>query len=499
MEVPLTPLDFLARARSLFPDRVGVVDGDRRFTYAAFGERCDRLAHALRRDLGVAPGDRVAWLGGNTHELLEAYYGVLLAGAVLVPLNIRLAPAELAALLADCTPRVLFRHPDQDDPGVDLAQIVLGPEHEALLAAQPARSPAPPVVDERSPAEIFYTSGTTGTPKGAVLTHRNLYLHAVHSALTNGITGDDVVLHTIPLFHVNGWGTPHYVTGLGGVHVLLPRFDAGEVLRLVDDEAVTRLFLVPAMATALLEHPDLDARPHPSLRQISVGGAPLGRELLGELETRLGCPCICGYGMTESSPTLTRALDKPGEAPDPERRATTGLPILGVELSVVDGEGAEVAHDGVARGEVRARSNHIMAEYWNAPAASAEILRDGWLHTGDVATVDPDGYLTIVDRSKDIIISGGENISSVEVEKALTAHPAVLEAAVVGAPDERWGEVPRAFVVLRAGRSATADELRAHVRGRLAHFKAPRDVVVVVDLPKSGTGKVRKDELRRSP
>src|SRR5690606_14445707 len=203
MELPLTPLDFLGRARTLFPDRVGVVQGDRRFTYAAMAERCDRLAHALRRDLGVAPGDRVAWLGGNTHELLEAYFGVLLAGGVLVPLNLRLAPAELAGLLDDCSPRVLFRHPDQPDPAHVTPQVLLGEEHEALLAAQPAGPPEAPVVDERSPAEIFYTSGTTGLPKGAVLTHRSLYLHAVHSALTNGITGDDVVLHTIPLFHVN--------------------------------------------------------------------------------------------------------------------------------------------------------------------------------------------------------------------------------------------------------------------------------------------------------
>ena len=499
MELPLTPLDFLARARTLFPDRVGVVQGDRRFTYSAMAERCDRLAHALRQDLGVEPGDRVAWLGGNTHELLEAYFGVLLAGGVLVPLNLRLAPAELAGLLDDCSPTVLFRHPDQPDPGHVTPQVLLGEDHEALLAAQPAGPPAAPVVDERSPAEIFYTSGTTGLPKGAVLTHRSLYLHAVHSALTNGITGDDVVLHTIPLFHVNGWGTPHYVTALGGVHVMLPRFDPGEVLRLIADEGVTRLFLVPAMATALLDDPDLGSRDYPSLRQISVGGAPLGRELLGELEARLGCPCICGYGMTESSPTLTRALDKPGAPPDPAKRATTGLPILGVELSVVDGEGREVPHDGVARGEVRARSNHVMDRYWNAPDATAEVLRDGWLHTGDVATVDPDGYLTIVDRAKDVIISGGENISSVEVEKALTAHPAVLEAAVVGVPDDRWGEVPAGFVVLRTGQEAAPEALIAFVRERLAHFKAPREVTIVDDLPKSGTGKVVKAALRRSP
>ena len=277
MELPLTPLDFLARARRLFPDRVGVVDGPVRRTYGEYAERCDRLAWVLRDQLGVAPGDRVAWLCGNTAELLEAYYGVLLAGAVLLPLNIRLAPVELRAVLADAGASVLFRHPDQPDIGAELPTVVLGDEHEAGLAAAPAVAFPVPDVDESAPAELFYTSGTTGEPKGVVLTHRNLYLHAVHSALTNGLSGSDVVLHTIPLFHVNGWGTPHYVTGLGGVHVLLPRFDPAEVARLVEAEGVTRLFLVPTMARSLLDEPTLGQRDLSSLRQVSIGGARPGR------------------------------------------------------------------------------------------------------------------------------------------------------------------------------------------------------------------------------
>jgi fatty-acyl-CoA synthase len=496
MEVALTPLAFLDRARDLFPSRVGVVDGALRLDYAAFAARVDRLAHALIAELGVAPGDRVAWLCGNTHELLEAYFGVLRAGAVLVPLNIRLARAELEAIVADCTPAVVVRHPDEHDLDVPPPVVTLGPAYEALLARQPSGPPPARQIDERAPAEIFYTSGTTGLPKGAVLTHRNLYLHAVHSALTNGIDGTDVILHTIPLFHVNGWGTPHYVTALGGVHVMLPRFDAGEVLRLVDAERVTRLFLVPTMASRLLDHPDLDRRDLSSLRQISVGGAPTPPTTLAELEDRLGCPCICGYGMTEASPTITRSLDKPGEPPRRARRATTGLPIVGVEVSVVDGEGAEVPRDGATPGEIRTRSNHVMAGYWNDPEATAAVIRDGWLHTGDVAVVDPDGYLTIIDRTKDVIVSGGENVSSVEVEKALAAHPAVSEAAVIGMADPEWGEVPEAFVTLRPGAVADPDDLITWARGRLAAFKAPRRVSVVADLPRSGTGKIRKAELR---
>jgi len=498
LNVPLTTLDFLQRARRLFPDRVGVIDGDLRFTYAEFAQRCDRLAWTLSRDIGVQPGDRVAWLCGNTHELLEAYFGVLLAGAVLLPLNIRLASAETRFVLDDSDAVVLFRHPDQPDPGHPVRQVVLGDEYEAILAAQPPEPFPVPEVDEDAPAELFYTSGSTGSPKGALLSHRGLYLHAVHNALTGGLSGDDVVIHTIPLFHVNGWGSPHYVTGLGGVHVLLPRFDAGEVLRLIEAEGVTRLFVVPTMARAILDHPSLDQRDVSSLRQVSIGGAPAGPELVAEVEQRLGCECICGYGMTESSPTLTRSLDKPGEQKSLRRRTTTGLPILGVDVRVFDDDDNEVPWDGTTIGEIVARSNHVMIGYLNRPEETEEALRGGWLRTGDLAVVDEDGYLTIVDRKKDVIVSGGENIASVEVEKAIAAHPAVAEVAVIGVPDDRWGEVPRAFVSLKPDVSSPPSErdIIDWVRARLAHFKAPKSVVFLDALPQGGTGKIQKTQLR---
>ena len=496
MELPLTPLDLLARARRLFPDREGVIEGDRRWTYGAFAERCDRLGNLLRLDLGVRPGDVVAWLCGNTHELLEAYYGVLLAGGVLLPLNVRLAPAEMRGILDDSEAVVLFRHPDQPDPQHAVPVVVLGDDYEDRLAAQPATIAEPVVVDESAAAELFYTSGSTGSPKGALLSHRGLYLHAIHSALTMNVSGDDVLLHTIPLFHVNGWGTPHYATGLGAVQVLLPRFEAGEVLRLVEEHGVTRLFLVPAMARLLLDHPSIGERRLSSVRQISVGGAPSSPALLAELEEAFGCPCICGYGMTESGPTLTRSLPKPGVEPTVEQRATTGLPILGVDARVLDADDVEVPWDGATIGEICARSNHVMIGYLGQPEASQEALRGGWLRTGDLAVVDPAGYLTIVDRAKDLIVSGGENIASVEVEHALTAHPAVREAAVLGVPDERWGEVPHAFVSLVAGAVADEAELIEWVRGRLARFKVPKAVVILDDLPKGGTGKISKQALR---
>jgi fatty-acyl-CoA synthase len=501
MIVPLTPLDFLERARRLFGELEAVVDGERQFTYAEYAGRCHALGAAL------PAGERIAYLCPNTVELLEAYYGVLLAGSVLVPLNIRLAAAELQAIVEDCGASVLVVHPSLRDLAAELTverRIDLGDDYEDLLAAHAGAVVERTVEDENEVCELFYTSGTTGLPKGAMLTHRNLHTHAVDSALTMACTHRDVVLHTIPLFHVNGWGTPHWVTLLGARHVMLPRFDPAEVLRLIEAEGVTRLHLVPTMASSLVVCDDLRTRDTSSLVQVTVGGAPPGPELLRELEDGFGCEVICGYGMTEASPQVTKALTKrshDGLAADEQRRrrATTGLPNVGVELRVVDDDGDEVPSDGRTPGEIVVRSNHVMAGYWNRPEATDEVLRDGWLRTGDVAVRDAEGYVRIVDRKKDLIISGGENISSVEVEQALCAHPAVLEAAVVGMAHERWGEVPRAFVALRPGASAGVDELAAFVEGRLAKFKVPKRIDVVDELPKGGSGKILKNELRRVP
>jgi fatty-acyl-CoA synthase len=316
-----------------------------------------------------------------------------------------------------------------------------------------------------------------------------------------GFTNADVVLHTIPLFHVNGWGTPHYLTALGGVHVMLRRFDAGEVLRLIEAERVTRLFLVPTMGTMLLEHADLAHRDVSSVVQISVGGAPATPAMLEALEAAFGCEAICGYGMTESAPQMTKSLNTRAHAGWTERdrrakRATTGLPNIGVDLRVLDGDDREVPWDGTAVGEICVRSNHVMAGYWNEPEATAEALRGGWLRTGDLAVVDAEGYVTIVDRKKDLVISGGENVSTVQVEQVLRAHPAVREAAVVGRPDARWGEVPVAFVECRPGSVVDATELVAWCRERLAAFKVPKTVTMLDQLPSGGTGKIDKAMLR---
>ena len=508
MKVPLTPLDFIERARRYYWHLDAVVDRDRRLTYGDLAERVHRLAHALRAELGCERGDRVAYLCGNTVELLEAYYGVVLAGCVLTPLNIRLATGELQFVLDDCRASVLFAHPTFGEVADELKvakRVDIGPEYEALLARQPADLFEGDDVDEDDVCELFYTSGTTANPKGVMLTHRNLAMHAIDSALTMGSAHRDVVLHTIPLFHVNGWGTPHWVTALGARHVMLERFDAGAVLRLIETEGVTRLHLVPTMATALLVHPDIGRRDLSSLVQATVGGAPAGVALIAELEEALGCEVMCGYGMTETSPQLTKAVtlrshDALSIEDQRRRRATTGLPNVGVDVRVLDADDCEVPWDGETPGEICVRSNHVMAGYWERPDATADALRGGWLRTGDIATVDAEGYVSIVDRAKDVIVSGGENISSVQVETCLAEHPAVLDAAVVSMADEKWGEVPRAFVTLRPGAPAVEPgDLIEWVRARLAHFKAPRRVDILDDLPKGGTGKIQKNVLRDMP
>ena len=504
MNVPLTPLDFLERARRLFGPLEGVVDGERRYSYGDLADRAHRLAHALRNELGCERGDRVAYLCGNTMEMLEAYYGVVLAGCVLTPLNVRMAAAELNFVLDDCDAALLVGHPAFSPLADALSprkRLDIGPDYEAALAAAPADCFDPGPIDEDAVCELFYTSGSTGDPKGAMLTHRALATHAVDSALTMGGNHRDVVLHTIPLFHVNGWGTPHWVTVLGGRHVMLERFDAGEVLRLIATERVTRLHLVPTMATALLERSAHAHHDSSSLVQVTVGGAAAGPELLAALEDALGCEVISGYGLTEASPQLTKANTTRAHDALPldeqrARRASTGHPNIGVDLRVFDDLDREVPCDGRTVGEVCVRSNHVMAGYWRRPDETAEALRGGWLRTGDLATVDGEGYITIVDRRKDIIVSGGENISSVQVEKTLSAHPDVLEAAVVARSDPRWGEVPHAYVVVRVGASVGEQELIEWVRGRLAHFKAPKRIEFLPDLPKSGTGKILKTALR---
>ena len=518
MNVPLTPLRCLRYAEQQFPRKTAVVCKDLRLTYLQFAERAYLLGGALRA-AGIKPGDRVAFLSTNCHRLLEAYYGVLEAGAVLLPLNIRLSPDELAYILNDSGARILFlekdflaavdcfRHKLSTVESFHLLNAApevawLAPEnYDAMLAgASPYRTDIM-TVDENAVAELFYTSGTSANPKGVMLTHRNVYLHALYACFQDDPSADHVQLHTIPLFHANGWGLTHTLALVGGRHVMIHRFETKRVFELVERERVRTLYLVPAMATALVNCPERPKHDLSSLRLVMLGGAASSPTLIRQVEETLHVSCRSGYGLTETSPVLSTARMKPGLDWNGDqkyvRQATTGHAIPGVELRVVDANDKDVPHDGSSIGEIVARSDVVMEGYWRQPECTAEAMRGGWFHTGDMATIDDDGYLLIVDRKKEIIVTGGENVSSLEVEKAILEHPGVYEVAVIPVPDERWGEVPKALVVLKPGAQTTEQEIVDFCRSRIAHYKSPRSIEFLAALPRTGTGKVLKRELRK--
>jgi fatty-acyl-CoA synthase len=526
MNIPLTPIRFLRYAREQFPNKVGVVCGDQHFTYAQFAERTARLAGALVT-AGAKPGDRIAFLSTNCHRLLEAYYGVLEAGCVLLPLNIRLAPQELAFVLNDAQARFLFTETTflplaeafrTAVPSIETTFLLDGEpqaswlaprNYDGLLAASPPFECDFMQIDENSVAELFYTSGSSDRPKGVMLTHRNIFLHAL-SVLAAGQTSpttlgemscQSVWLHTIPLFHANGWGSAHTITVVGGTHVMIHHFNPVDVFRLIEGHRVSTCAMVPTMVAALVHSPERPKRDLSSLQTIIIGGAASSPTLVREAQENLGCACISGYGLTETCPTLTKSPMKSGVAWEGEQRYTgqamTGFAIPGVELRVLGPDGKEVLHNGTAIGEIVVRGDGVMDGYWRQPQATSAVMQDGWFHTGDVATVDQHNYLQIVDRQKEIIVSGGENISSLEVEKVLSGHSAVYEAAVIPVPDAKWGEVPKAIVVLKHGAEATEEEILEFCRARLSHYKCPRSVEFLGSLPKTGTGKLLKRELRQ--
>jgi fatty-acyl-CoA synthase len=507
LPIPLTPIRFLYRAADLYGRKSAIISGDRRFTYSEFAERCERLATALAAE-GIEPGDRVAYLSFNNHQLLEGYYGVVMAGAIVMPLNVRLSPAELSVILSHSGARMLLFETDFSPLVEHLRQacpriqrfVRLDGDYEALLATGRSGRVDWMGIDEHSVAELFYTSGSTGTPKGVMLTHRTLYLHGLSVALLYDDRDRTVSLHTIPLFHANGWGAPQSCTLLGARQVMVRRFEPPAVFQLIQEHQATDMSLVPTMANALLNAPERTQYNLSSLKRVMIGGAASSPELVERVEAALGCSCYAGYGLTETAPVLTVAKPKDGvemSADRYRRQAMAGVPIAGAEVRVVDPRMNDVPKDGQAIGEVIARGDQIMEGYYLDPEGTGAVMSDAWLHTGDMAVWDEEGYIHIVDRKKEIIISGGENISSLEVEKAIAAHPDVYECAVVSGPDEKWGEVPVAVVYPKPGANLTEDALLAFAAQRLARFKLPRHVEFTgAPLPKTGTGKVRKLELR---
>ncbi|NUP32564.1 MAG: AMP-binding protein [Streptomycetaceae bacterium] len=507
----LTPTAFAARAAAVFADRPAVVDGELRFTYAELWQRSTRLAGALAAH-GVRPGDRVAVLAPNTHVLLEAHYGVPLAGAVLVALNTRLAPAEIAYILnhsgaatvvVDAEYRDLLAAALRAEPSPRPTVVESGGSadtYEALLAA--ADPLALPVVDERSLLSLNYTSGTTGRPKGVMYHHRGAYLQALAMAYQAKLDTSSRYLWTLPMFHTNGWCFPWAVTAAGGVHHCLRKVDAAAIWRAVREDGVTHFCAAPTVLAMLAADP---AAALPAEREHRVqafaGGAPPAPALLAELGAA-GVEIHHLYGLTETFGPAVVCAPQPewGGLPADRRAALTARQgianIVAEPVRVVDESGTDVPADGATLGEIVLRGNNVMLGYYRDPEATAAArTADGWFRTGDLGVLHPDGYVELRDRAKDVIISGGENITSVEVEHTLARHPAVLDAAVVGAPHPKWGEVPVAYVTLRAGTSADEAELIAFVRDRIAKFKAPHRVVFG-DLPKTSTGKIQKALLR---
>ena len=515
MEIPLSPLDLARRARRLYGDRESIVDGERRFTYEAFLDRSDRWSAALQ-SLGVRPGDRVVYIAPNTHAQLESFYAVPQIGAVLVPINYRLTPPDFAYMIEHSGSRVVCVHSDYLEAVDSIRADIRGVEHfvalegggggwlnyEQMIAATRPTFDRPEI-RENDLLTINYTSGTTSRPKGVMITHRNAYLNVVGTLVHISMTPADRYLWTLPMFHANGWTFVWTVTAVGGAHICLRKVEPSVAFQLMKKESVTILCAAPTVLIALANASDDLHRGAPRRVRVVTAGAPPAAATIERIEGELGWEVFHVYGMTETSPFISVCEPRPEHAQlSPQRRAAIkarqGVELItSGELRVVDVDGREVPHDGETLGEIVARGNVIMKGYFEDSQATGQALRDGWMHTGDAAVVHPDGYVEIRDRLKDVIISGGENISSVEVEGILLQHAAVQEAAVVGVPHEKWGEAPHAFVVLKAGAVSTEAELRDFARSNMAHFKVPAAFTIVPELPKTATGKIQKYVLRR--
>jgi len=502
MIVPLTLIDFLERAEQVYGPREAVVDepdppggGLGRITYRQFADMSRSLGAALD-DLRVAEGERVAIISPNAGRFLVSLFGVSAFGRVLVPVNFRLNLDEIRYILEHSGSTVALIDPELDEPLRNISikhRFVLGTRTDAQLFGRTGALPRLSVTDENATVSINYTSGTTARPKGVQLTHRGCWLNAVTFGWHLALSDRDVYLHTLPTFHCNGWGMPYAVTAMGVRQVIVRKIDGEEILRRIDREGVTLFNCAPAVIAAVLDAAAArrargESVPGKSRVRVVVAGAPPPSRTIERIEAELGWEFIQIYGLTETSPLLTinrRPQEWDGlEAGERARRLSrAGVPAVGVRMAVD------------AEGEILARSNHVFEGYWNQPDETAKALEEGWFHTGDGGHQDG-AYVVIADRKKDVIITGGENVSSIDVEDCLFQHPAVAEAAVIGIPDEKWGETVKALVVLRPGSTATERELIDFCRGRLAHFKCPTSIEIRDALTRTATGKLQKFKLR---
>ena len=501
MKTPLVTNDFIDRAAFVYGERKGIID-ERAQPGGSLGEltnsdvdRMSRSMAAALDDLGIGFGERVAIVSKNAARMLISFFGVTSHGRILVPINFRLQRDEIAYIVEHSEASLLLIDPELEEMLADVPcprKIVLNQESDDQLFRDTS-APAAWKTDEDALATINYTSGTTARPKGVQLTHRNLWINATVFGLHAGVNDNDVYLHTLPMFHCNGWGMPFVLAGMGAQQIVLRQVDGRRILQLVEQHGVTLLCGAPTVALMVLEAARTWDGPIPGRDRVRivVAGAPPPTELIMRIESELGWEFIQIYGLTETSPLLTvNRARREDDLLEPEARAhklgRAGAPAFGVSLKT-DNEG-----------EILARGNVILDGYWHDSDATAKALEDDWFHTGDGGSIDTEGFLTISDRKKDVIITGGENVSSIEVEDTLFSHPAVAEVAIVGAPDEKWGETVTALVVLKSDSAATESEIIEYSRSRLAHFKCPTSVIFRAELPRTATGKLQKYKLRES-
>ena len=519
MFAPLTPLDWKRRAIKYYPEKTAVIDGDIEFTYQEFGTRVDRLSAALHQ-AGIGAGDHVAVMLPNTHYMLECFYGICQLGAVMVPLNYRLTAEDLEYIIRHSDAKMLIVDEEFSAPiekiiaNLSLEQVIIvhvagyetslkGIDYEGFLQHAPQNADLPEVeIDENQLLTLNYTSGTTSKPKGVMLTHRGNYLNAANFLYHLNVKPDDVYLHTLPMFHANGWGGVWAITAAGGTHVCLRKVDPPLILDLFEQKNISLLCGAPTVVNMFVNDPKAKEVKIKTSPRMATAGAPPAAALIHKAQEILGLNMIHVYGLTETSPFILycewkKEFDSKSADEQATIKARQGIELaFNGETKVVHQDGEEVAWNGRELGEIVTRGNVVMAGYYKDSQTTAAAIKDGWFHTGDLAVTHPDGFIEIQDRAKDLIISGGENISSTEVEGVLYKHPDVLETAVIAIPDEKWGEVPKAIIVLQQDATVTEEEIIQFCRANMAHFKAPKAVEFVNALPKTATGKLQKYRLR---
>jgi O-succinylbenzoate-CoA ligase len=497
----LTPI--LKKTIELYPYKKAVVCEGEKFTYQQFGDRVGRLANALIKT-NITKGDKVAILHNNCHYYLESYFGVMQIGATLVPLNHYLASKELEFIIKNSESKLLITSNDFSEKvdviKNDIKIIKTDYAYEDFIANSPNNIPDINI-DKEDIAQIYYTSGTTGKPKGVILSHKNVNIHANNSITELHLRDSDSWLHAAPLFHLaDAWAT-WAITKVGGTHILLKKFNPEKVCKIIEDEKVTITNMVPTMYYRLVNYPKVIDYNYLSLRVLLSGGASTSLDLICKIIEIFNCDYIQTYGMTETSPFLSMSILKNHLCSLPynqqlKYKSTTGREFLGVKLKVVNNKGKEVKNNNKEVGEIIVKGDTIFKGYWRLPEETKKVFRNGWFYTGDMAVINQEGYITIVDRKKDMIITGGENVFSIEIENILYSHPAVLEAAVIGIPNLEWGEMVSAFVVLKKGEHITEDEIKKYCKEKIANYKIPKSIVFLENLPKLGSGKISKKLLK---